>query len=209
VFVSVEGIEGSGKSTLVAGLAGRASKRFPRGVVVTREPGGTAVGDGVRSLFVDPPGPIEPLTEAFLVCASRVQLIAEVIGPALAEGKIVITDRFGDATLAYQGYGRRLDLAQVATLVALATNALEPDVTLLLDVPVTLSHDRVRERADKQHVQIDRLEEERMEFHERVRMGYRALALAAPTRIHMIDGSQSAEMVLDQAWALVDSQLKV
>jgi dTMP kinase len=202
--LSLEGIEGSGKSTLAAGLARRlvAAGRDP---LLTREPGGTELGDRVRELFLArlPRIPFAPLAEAFLVNAARAQHVVEVIAPALAAGRVVVCDRFVDSTLAYQGYGRGLEIERLAQICALATGGLLPDVTLLLDAPVALSRSRLGERGGR----IDRLESESHEFHERVRAGFLALAAAAP-RIHTLDASLPADVALDAAWRIVAARLE-
>src|SRR5580658_6944294 len=135
MFVVVEGIEGSGKSTLVAGLGARL-KAENKNVVVTREPGGTRLGDSVRRIFLDRSLTIEPLAEAFLVNAARAQHVEEVIRPTLAADGIVVCDRFTDSTLAYQGYGRGMDLELLRALCDFAAGGLQPDVVLLVDLPV-------------------------------------------------------------------------
>jgi dTMP kinase len=171
MFVVVEGIEGSGKSTLVAGLAARL-QLDGYDVVVTREPGGTAVGNAVREIFLSRSFTIEPLTEALLVNSARAQHVAEVIRPALAARRVVVCDRFTDSTLAYQGYGRECDLELLRLLCNAATGAVEPDLVLLVDLPVKLARARLRGRAET----LDRIESERDAFHERVRQGYLELA---------------------------------
>ena len=144
--------------------------------MTTREPGGTALGNRLRAAFVEPGAPIDPVAEAFVVNASRAQHVAEVIEPALAAGAWVLCDRYADATLAYQGFGRGVGLDVLRTLAAIATRGRMPDLTLLLDVSVATSHARVGERERESGVAIDRLEREDGAFHARVRDGYLALA---------------------------------
>jgi dTMP kinase len=158
-------------------------------VVLTREPGGTAVGDRLRALFVEPGLAIRPLAEAFVLNASRAQHVDEVIEPALRDGCFVLCDRFTDATLAYQGYGRGVDLDMLHMLAAFATHGLEPDLTFLVDVSVATSRERVAARARASGIAADRLEREGPEFHERVRAGYLALAAADPERWIVLDGT--------------------
>jgi len=146
MFISFEGIEGSGKSTLLCGVASRLLAAG-RDCVTTREPGGTAPGDAVRRLFLDSDLDVNPLAEVLLINASRAQLLADVIRPALAQGRIVLCDRYIDSTLAYQGYGRELDLAAVRGICDLATGGLYPDATFLVDVSVETSRRRVDDRA--------------------------------------------------------------
>ncbi|HEY6326745.1 MAG TPA: dTMP kinase [Candidatus Cybelea sp.] len=192
MFVVVEGIEGSGKSTLVAGLGARL-KAEKKNVVVTREPGGTQLGDAVRRIFLDRCLTVEPLAEAFLVNAARAQHIEEVIRPALAAGGIIVCDRFTDSTLAYQGYGRGMDLELLRALCDFAAGGVEPDVVLLVDLPVAAARARLRDRADAP----DRIENEDDAFHERVRRGF--LELARQPRHHVLDGSLAPERLLDEA----------
>lgn len=192
MFVTIEGIEASGKSTLAESLAGRLQAEG-RDVFVTREPGGTPVGDAVRVIFLDRSIRIEPLAEAFLINAARVQHVARGIRPALEAGRAVVCDRFIDSTLAYQGYGRGLDLAELRQLSDRAAGGLMPDVTLLVDVPVEVSRERRRERGGA----VDRLESEADAFYERVRAGY--LELARGPRHRVIDGTLPVSEVLAQA----------
>ena len=192
-FVVIEGIEGSGKSTLMGGL-GAALRGSGHTVVMTREPGGTAVGDAVRQIFLNEPIRIAPWAEVLLVTAARAQHVCDVIKPALAGGRIVLCDRFTDSTLAYQGYGRDLELESVRSICATAAAGLEPNLTLLVDLPVSVARSRMRERPGT----ADRIEREDDAFHERVRRGF--LALAQDSKRHVIlDGTQNADRVLGDA----------
>ncbi len=170
MLITFEGIEGSGKTTLIAALA-QDLRSGGASVLVTREPGGTALGDAVRGIFLDPAFRIDPIAEAFLINGARAQHTSELIAPALKTGTIVLCDRFFDATVAYQGYGRGLDVEMLIRLCLAATQSIAPDLTFLLDISPELSHERVRARGA-----ADRLEREDMDFHERVRDGYLALA---------------------------------
>ncbi len=192
VFVVVEGIEGSGKSTLLAALAARMRSEGDD-PFVTREPGGTPIGDAVRALFLDGAVSIAPLTEALLVNAARAQHVSDAIRPALDAGRPVLCDRFVDSTLAYQGYGRGLSVPFLRDLCNAATGGLAPDVTLLVDVPVDVSRARTLSRARE----ADRLESEDDAFHERVRLGY--LELATLSGHCVLDGTLTAERVLEGA----------
>ena len=192
MFVTVEGIEGSGKSTLLAGLSERL--RAERAVLATREPGGTPLGDRIRSIFLDRAIRIDPLAEAMMVNAARAAHVSDVIRPALAEGKIVLCDRFVDSTLAYQGYGRGLDLAMLERICTIATGGLQPDLTLLVDVPLEVSRERARARRHE----LDRMESEDDGFHRRVRAGF--LELARDSQRHRIlDGTLAVPALLDAA----------
>ena len=194
MLVAVEGIEGSGKSTLVAALGSRLRERgFD--VLLTREPGGTPAGNAIRRIFLDRTVSIEPLAEAFLVNAARAQHVAEVLRPALDAGRIVICDRFTDSTLAYQGYGRGLDLAQLQAVCATATGGLSADLILLLDLPVDVARARLRERAER----TDRIEAEGDDFHRRVRRGF--LEIAASPRHRVLDGALPPDTLAELALA--------
>jgi dTMP kinase len=183
LFVTFEGIEGSGKSTHLRLLAA-ALRTAGHAVVETREPGGTPLGAGLRDLLLTPSDtPPEPLVELLLYCADRAQHVARVIRPALAAGQIVLCDRFSDSTVAYQGYARGLDLGAVRALDASARAGLEPDLTFLLDCPPDAGLARARARSGGN----DRFEQEALAFHEAVRRGFHALAAAAPARYRIVD----------------------
>ena len=168
-------------------------------VVVTREPGGTAFGDRMRAAFIDPSAQVDPLAEAFALNASRAQLIAEVVEPALRAGRSVLCDRYRLATLAYQGFGRGLDLAILHALGAMATRGVEPDLVFVLDVPVALSRTRVAARAASTGTPIDRVEREDDAFHERVRDGYLQLA-GTEARAQVLDGTRAPADLVEAAW---------
>lgn len=196
MLITLEGIEGSGKSTLIASLAADL-RSAGSDVLVTREPGGTVLGDALRKIFVDPGARIDPLAEAFLINASRAQLVSEVIAPALKAGTIVLCDRFFDATVAYQGYGRGLDVEMLLRLSLAATQSIAPDLTVLIDIPPEVSYERVRARG-----LTDRLEREDAEFHARVRAGYLMLAERFD-RIVIVDGTMSVGDVHAHAAQLI------
>jgi dTMP kinase len=201
LFVAVEGIEGSGKSTLVDGLAG-ALRADGYEVIVTREPGGTAIGNAVRAIFLDPTLRMEPLTESLLVNAARAEHVKDVIRPALDAQRIVLCDRFVDSTLAYQGFGRGLPLEKLRAICDAATGGLEPDLVLLLDVPVSVARKRLGERSHA----ADRIEREDDDFHERVRRGF--LELAKSPQHEILDGTISADLLLNCALAEIRGALK-
>lgn len=187
MFITVEGIEGCGKSTLLAGLSERLRGRGGE-IIVTREPGGTPVGDAIRDTFLKLGLKPAALTEAFLINAARAQHVAELIGPALARGATVLCDRFIDSTLAYQGYGRGVDLELLRDLCTIATGGLVPDLTIVLDIPVAVSRERVRAR----HGKLDRMESEDDAFHVRVRDGFLTLANNGE-RYRVLDGTRAPE----------------
>jgi dTMP kinase len=199
MFVTFEGIEGSGKSTAIATLA-RLLRERGTPVLVTREPGGTPLGDAVRSIFLESLVRIDPLTEVFLLNAARSQHVIEVIGPALKEAQLVLCDRFFDATIAYQGYGRGLDVEMLLRLCQDATQRIAPDLTFVLDIAPEVSAARVAARGGS-----DRLEREGPAFHARVREGYLQLA-GRFSRIHVIDGTQTPDQVAAIALAELEAR---
>jgi dTMP kinase len=197
VFISFEGIEAAGKSTLIAALNDdlRASGE---NVLVTREPGGTPLGDRIRQIWRDPASAIDPLAEALLMSADRAQHVATVIAPALRAGTTILCDRYFDATIAYQGFGRGLDIEMLLELSLLATSRVTPDLTLLLDIPPELSLARVRARGE-----ADRMELEDLAFHARVGAGYQELVKRYPQRFVVLDGTQPPAAVLAAAHAAI------
>lgn len=185
VFVTLEGIEGVGKTSAVATAVGWL-EAAGHAVVATREPGGTQLGERVRELLLDPRhAQMAPLTELLLLFAARAQHLAEVIRPALARGASVVCDRYTDATYAYQGGGRGLAPAVIAAAEALVHPGFEPNLTILLDAPPSLALTRARRRSS-----ADRFEREELAFFERVRTAYRARAAAAPARWVVIDATR-------------------
>lgn len=193
-LITIEGLDGAGKTTLAAELkrvmAGRGLE-----VVRLREPGGVRVSEQVRKLVKDPGLRIGARAEALLYAAARAQLVEEALTPLLETGKWVLLDRFVDSSLAYQGGGRELGVDQVRSINEFATAGVRPDRTLLLEVDPALGRSRSRDRDEP----VDRLEAERDEFFERIRTAYRALAEAEPERIRTIDASAPPDQVLDSA----------
>lgn len=198
-FLSVEGIEGSGKTTQVDKLSHRL-KSSGQTCVVTKEPGGTPLGDRIRAILLDPSEEgMDPVAELFLYAASRRQHVSDVIAPALDAGIPVVCDRFTDATLAYQGFGRLLDLDRLRQLNDWATGDRYPDLTIIFDLPESIGLSRARARnAEKDLERESRLEGEDLRFHRRVREGYLALAKSDPRRYLVIDASGSADEVFDR-----------
>jgi len=184
-FITVEGIDGAGKSTQLAWLSSFFEARG-NAVLATREPGGTQLGESLRSLLLQPGHAMHAETETLLVFAARREHIARVILPALAEGKVVLCDRFTDATYAYQGYGRGVDLAKLRLLEEWVQGSLQPDLTILFDIPVDVGRQRAASSRE-----ADRFERERSEFFERVRDGYLDRARENPTRFVVIDATVS------------------
>jgi dTMP kinase len=190
-FITFEGIDGCGKTTQFRLLA-QALRERGEDVVETVEPGGTAIGQQIRKILLDPAsGEIQPRTELLLYFASRAQNVDRVIRPALDSGRIVLCDRFTDSTLVYQGCGRGLDTDVVRDLDRIACRGLKPDVTILIDVDLETSLMRARRRNERVGPLESRIDEESAAFHERVRLGYLALAETEPERIVVIDGRAS------------------
>ncbi len=187
-FITFEGVEGAGKTTqlrlLAEWLRGRGVE-----VVESREPDGTRLGEAILSVFHMEGTAISPLTELFLFEAARHEHVTEVIHPALASGRVVLSDRFADSTVAYQGYGRGLDLEQIETLNRWASHGVTPDLTILLDLEIPAAFERIRGRA------LDRFERAGFDFHERVRKGYLELAGREPARVLLLGADRPVEAV--------------
>jgi dTMP kinase len=201
LFITFEGGEGSGKSTQIRTLYRRLDQlAIP--VVLIREPGGTLLGDRIRYILKQAcQVPISPLSELLLFNASRSQLVKEVIQPAIKEGKIVLCDRFTDSTIAYQSYGRGLDISSVKETNNIATQGVRPDLTFLLDVPPDTGLKRKRERAN------DRFEKEAMDFHQKVREGFLKLAGEEPGRWTVIDSTLSRDEIASIIWEIVRAKI--
>lgn len=201
-FITFEGSEGSGKST----QAGRVSARLQRcGVpfILTREPGGTPVGETIRDLLQFAPhnSSMTPVTELLLFEASRSQLVSEIIKPALERGTCVIADRFFDSTTVYQGAARRLDREMIGRLNAFAVGDCVPDITFVLDVDAATAATRMQ-----QPRKADRMEQQPTEFYERIREGYRQLAASEPNRIVLINGLRNADAIENEIWKTLSSR---
>ncbi|HHS96579.1 MAG TPA: dTMP kinase [Chloroflexi bacterium] len=203
MLITFEGPEGSGKTTQARLLAEHLREKG-YGVVLTREPGGTPIGDQIRRILHDPDNVgMYAWAEVFLYTASRAQLVAEVIRPALAAGKLVICDRFYDSTLAYQGYGRGLDLKTLWQITRIATGGLVPDLTLYLDI----QPDEGLTRRLLGGGEWNRMDQEALAFHRRVRAGYLELAGMEPERWVVIDGARSIQDVQQEIVAVVEARL--
>ncbi|SMB89295.1 thymidylate kinase [Thermanaeromonas toyohensis ToBE] len=205
VFITFEGPDGAGKTTQLNLLANHLQQEGYK-VLCTREPGGTPLAEDIRRILLSPwEEEIYGLTEVFLYAASRVQHVKKKILPALAEGKVVLCDRFTDSTLAYQGYGRGIELELLHRLNDLATGGLKPAVTLLLDLPPEEGLRRGKKGGGG--TRMDRLEQEDLTFHYRVRQGFLALARQEPRRIKIIDARQPVEKVFAEVLAAVSPWL--
>lgn len=201
-FITVEGGDGAGKTTLVRSLASCLSQSGHR-VRVTFEPGGTELGTRLRSLVLDPELDLGDWDETWLFLAARASHVQEVLNPGLAAGDLVFSDRYSDSTLAYQGYGRGLDLDRLRRLNAEATQGLRPDLTLLLDVTAEVGLARTRARS----TDADRIGDADLAFHRRVNAGFRELAAQDDERIVTIDASREASTVLADAFEIVHGWL--
>ena len=208
MFITFEGIEGSGKSTLLERLCGYLSGRS-LSLLRTREPGGSEIGRALRGLLLDCRQDVAPETELFLYLADRAQHVSRVIRPALARGDIVISDRYADSTIVYQGYGRGLDLEELLRLNAFAVGGLWPDLTVLLDVDPALGLDRAKARNSAAGLSVSegRFEAEAMAFHQRIRQGYLDWAARSPERFRVVNASASPDAVYAETLALVEEAI--
>lgn len=201
-FITLEGGEGCGKSTQAALLAGRL---IGEGLVapVYREPGGTVLGDRLRSVLLDPAmvGHVEPLAELFMYEAARAQLVGSLIAE-VEQGRVVVCDRFYDSTTAYQGYGRGLDTDVIARLNEVAAHGCTPDLTIVFDIDPRVGLMRATE------LEIDRLEAESLDFHTRVREGFLAIAAAEPERVKVVAADGPVPEVAAEVWGLVSERLR-
>jgi dTMP kinase len=204
MFITLEGPEGSGKTHQISGLA-QALRQQGYPVLMTREPGGTSIGDQIRSVLFDMKNTdMRPRTEILLFQASRAQLVEQVIRPCLGRGEIVLCDRYADSTLAYQGYGHQVDLDELRRVVDFATGGLKPDLTLLLDVEVEVGLKRKVAASE-----WNRLDAYALDFHRRVRQGYHEMARAEPERWVVIDAGQPLEAVQAALREVVLGRLKI
>ncbi|MEK6742937.1 MAG: dTMP kinase [Nitrospirota bacterium] len=207
-FITFEGIEGSGKSTQISRLL-HYLMNSGRPATLTREPGGTPIGDQVRKILLDPANRLlDPTAELLLYAASRAQHLREIIRPALDAGRIVLCDRFSDATLAYQGYGRELSITTIQELDRIVTAGLRPRLTILLDIDAATGVARARGRNMSEGLHGEaRFENEELAFHNRVRNGYLDLAKQESGRIRIVDAARTPEEVQEDVRKLVDEVL--
>jgi len=203
-LIVFEGIDGSGKTTQMQ-ILGRKLENRGCPVLYSREPGGTRVGELIRGILLDPLyREMEPRTEALLYAAARAQHVAQLLQPALAAGKVILCDRFLDSSLSYQGFGQGLSLEFLDRINNLATGGLKPDLVLIFDLAPCLCLQRLR----RQKEAPDRLEQEELAFHRRVREGYLVLARREPARYRVIDGRQAVERVHETVWREVERFLR-
>jgi dTMP kinase len=202
VFITLEGPEGAGKTTQLKVLS-KYLEEENIAHVITRDPGGTSLGKPIRRILLNSETAINPLTELLLYEADRAQNVSEIIVPNLAQGKLVFCDRYIDSTVAYQGYGRNLDLKLIGLLNDIATEGLRPDVTILFDIESEAGLARLHPSGH------DRLEREAIEFHRKVRKGYLELAKEQPQRFRIIDAAGPMSVVQEELRAIVTATLQV
>ena len=209
LFITFEGVEGSGKTTQIQ----RLKKYLDRKGIpckVTREPGGCPISEKVRKILLNPDHrEMVPISELLLYEAARAQHIKEVIKPFLKKGGVVLCDRFSDATLAYQGYGRRMDLKWIESLNHISSQGIRPDVTFLLDCPSHVGLKRaIRRNRTRRQEREERFEKEKIQFHRRVRKGYLAIAKKEPYRVKVIDTREGEDKVFEKIRKIVDNLIK-
>lgn len=203
-FITLEGPDGCGKTTQSKRLV-QYLKSQKRSVVHTREPGGTPFAEALRGLLLDPRHKVSPLAELMLFETIRAHHVEDLLVPSLKKGKVVVCDRFIDSTVAYQGYGRGLDLKEVAELNRIATRRLRPDLTIVLDLAPELGLARIRHK--KSGRSTDRMEREALAFHRKVRQGFHKIARQEPNRVKVVDASGSVEQVQEEIRRIVGQKL--
>ena len=209
LFVSFEGPEGSGKSTQIR-LLEQALRRRRANFVSTREPGGTPIGEQIRAVLHDAKNQaMLPTVEILLYSAARAQHVGQVIRPALQRGDIVISDRFAESTLAYQGYGRGLDLKVLRMITDFATDGIKPDLVIYLDLDVQAGLERKRRDRDRGLGEWNRMDQQSLEFYRRVREGYLAMATQEPERWLVIDATQTVQAIHEQIWQHIEVSLQL
>lgn len=202
IFITFEGPDGSGKTTQLKKIAQELQK-LGHDVLVTREPGGTSISDKIRSIILDPVnGEMVDQAEVLLYAASRAQHVHELILPALKAGRIVLCDRFIDASVAYQSYGLGVDIEMVKNISKYASSGLQATRTYMMDVPVEVSLERLNQRAGATEFtqQLDRIEQKNVEYHSRVRAGFHQIAADHPKRVIMIDANRDVERIAADIW---------
>jgi len=207
-FITIEGPDGAGKTSVIKKLIPMLVKAVQQDIVATREPGGSRIAEEIRELILNPTNTeMDIRTEALLYAAGRRQHLVEKIIPALKAGKVVVCDRFVDSSLAYQGVARGIGISEVAEINQFATENLSPDLTLYLDIEAHLGLERINQ--NKENRQFDRLDQEKLEFHEKVRSAYLTIANEQSERIVQIDASQDLETVVEQCYQVIIEKLRL
>lgn len=207
IFITIEGPDGAGKTSVIKKLIPMLVETIQQEIVATREPGGSRIAEEIRELILNPENiEMDIRTEALLYAAGRRQHLVEKIIPALETGKVVICDRFVDSSLAYQGVARGIGISEVAEINQFATDNLSPDLTLYLDIEAHLGLERINQ--NKNNRQFDRLDQETLEFHEKVRSAYLAIAKEQSERIVQIDASQELEKVVAECYQTIIKRIK-
>ncbi|MBP6247875.1 MAG: dTMP kinase [Trichococcus sp.] len=205
IFITIEGPDGSGKTTALQQVVPRLQQEMNRKVVATREPGGSPIAEKIRSLILDPSHTdMDSRTEALLYAASRRQHLVEKVLPVLESGDVIFCDRFVDSSIAYQGYARGIGEEGIREINQFATEGIEPDVTLYIDVPAEVGIQRIHANLDER--EYNRLDQEKLDFHEKVRAGYQHLAQANPERIVVVDGTMSRESVAEACYHIIKNR---
>ncbi|MGA9517417.1 MAG: dTMP kinase [Trichococcus sp.] len=205
IFITIEGPDGSGKTTALQQVVPRLQQEMNRKVVATREPGGSPIAEKIRSLILDPSHTdMDSRTEALLYAASRRQHLIEKVLPVLESGDVIFCDRFVDSSIAYQGYARGIGEEGIREINQFATGGLEPDVTLYIDVPAEVGIQRIHANLGER--EYNRLDQEKLDFHEKVRAGYQQLAKANPERIVVVDGTMSREAVAEACYHIIKNR---
>ena len=205
IFITIEGPDGSGKTTALQQVVPRLQQEMNRKVVATREPGGSPIAEKIRSLILDPSHTdMDSRTEALLYAASRRQHLIEKVLPVLESGDVIFCDRFVDSSIAYQGYARGIGEEGIREINQFATEGIEPDVTLSIDVPAEVGIQRIHANLDER--EYNRLDQEKLAFHEKVRAGYLQLAKANPERIVVVDGTMSREEVAESCYQIIKNR---
>ena len=205
IFITIEGPDGSGKTTALQQVVPRLQQEINRKVVATREPGGSPIAEKIRSLILDPSHTdMDSRTEALLYAASRRQHLIEKVLPVLESGDVIFCDRFVDSSIAYQGYARGIGEEGIREINQFATEGIEPDVTLYIDVPAEVGIQRIHANLDER--EYNRLDQEKLAFHEKVRAGYLQLAKANPDRIVVVDGTMNREEVAEACYHIIKNR---
>ena len=205
IFITIEGQDGSGKTTALQQVVPRLQQEMNRKVVATREPGGSPIAEKIRSLILDPSHTdMDSRTEALLYAASRRQHLIEKVLPVLESGDVIFCDRFVDSSIAYQGYARGIGEEGIREINEFATEGIEPDVTLYIDVPAEVGIQRIHANLDER--EYNRLDQEKLAFHEKVRAGYQHLAQANPERIVVVDGTMRREEVAEACYHIIKNR---